>query len=99
MSCSSARGGHADHLQRGRRGARDLAAALGALGLVEAAVDHDGAVGVADHPDEIVDGVGGIVVVGGDEALEAAAAGELAVLDGEDLVGLGGHGRLPLRMA
>ena len=42
----------------------DAAAALGALGLVEAAIDQDGAVGVADHPDEIVDGVGGIVVVG-----------------------------------
>ena len=35
----------------------------------------DGALGVADDPDEVVDGVGPIVVVGGDEALEALALG------------------------
>ena len=91
-----ARGRNADHLQGRRRRARDLAPALGALGCIEAAVDDDGAVGVADHPDEVVDGVRAIVVVGRDEALETAAAGELAVFDGEDFVGLGGHGRLPV---
>jgi hypothetical protein len=40
---------------------------------------------VADQPDEIVDRVWPVVVVGGDEAFEAAAVGELAILYGEDL--------------
>jgi hypothetical protein len=94
----------AEHLERCSRRAGDLPSALCPLGFVEAAVDQQGAVGVADHPDEIVDRVRKIVVVGGNEAFEAATVGELAVLDGQDLVGLGRHGcappvGLPFRMA
>ena len=70
-----AAGGDADLLERGGRRPVDLAPALGAFGRVEAGVDDDGAVGVADDPDEIVDRVGAIVIVGGDEALEAPARG------------------------
>ena len=66
-------GGDADLLERGGRRPVHLAAALGAFGRVEARVDDDGALGVADDPDEVVDGMGAVVVVGSDEALEASA--------------------------
>ena len=75
-------GGNADLLERGGRRPVHLAAALGALGRVEARVDDDGALGVADDPDEIVDGVGAVVVVGGDEALEAPARGQARHISG-----------------
>ena len=84
-------GGNADLLERGGRRPVHLAAALGAFGRVEAGVDDDGALGVADDPDEVVDGVGAVVVVGGDEAFEAPARGQAGIFQGQYLVGIAAH--------
>src|SRR5262249_43256963 len=84
-------GRHAEVLQGGGWRAHHPAAAPGPLDGVEAGVDHDGALGVADHPDEVVDGVRLVVVVGADEALEALARRELGIFQRQDLIGIAAH--------
>src|SRR5215475_3741771 len=56
------------------------------------------ALGIADDPDKVGDGMRPIVVIGGDEALIAPAIVELAVFDSQDFVSLGGHGRLSCKL-
>ena len=71
----------------------NLASATGGFFVLEAGIDNDCAVFVADHPDEIVDRprTGMVVVV---HEIEVARTVDLcAVFQGEDLIGLGGHGQ------
>ncbi len=81
----------ADKAERLGGFAIDGAAAALRLRGVETGVNHNGALGVADHPDEEVHGVGACMVVGLHEAVEPGALAAAGVLHRQNFVSLA-HG-------
>ena len=98
------RGIDAQQGQSRARAAQEGALALSGHGFVEAGVDDEGPLGIADQPDEVVHRHRRIVRIAADE-VGAARAVASRVLDGIDFVGFPAHGsprrdrRMPLRLA
>ena len=90
---------HSDHRQRLTGGAQQSALSLLSFGFVETSVHHNGAMLVSYYPEEEIDLVRSVVIVGRDEAFDALPVGSLSIFDGENFVCCAGHGGVALKLA
>ena len=72
-----------DHRQRLTGRTQQFALALLSFGFVETSVHHNGAMLVSYNPEEEIDLMRSVVIVGCDEAFDALPVGPLSIFDGE----------------